>query len=94
VYVGSSNLDPRSLRLNFEVMVRVQDPALAREARGVFDADIAHSQTLSAAAWARGRSWRTRVLQRLAHFLLARVDVDWTLSRLRRLRVRWRRGRG
>ena len=94
VYVGSSNLDPRSLRLNFEVMVRIHDPALATEARELFDADVARSRTWSADAWSRNRSWRTRLLQRLAHFLLARVDVDWTLSRLRRLRVRWRRVRG
>ena len=34
VFVGSSNLDPRSLRINFEIMLRIQDPALAATAQG------------------------------------------------------------
>lgn len=36
--VGSANLDPRSLRLNFELMVEVYDPDLVREQRAHFAA--------------------------------------------------------
>ena len=40
VFVGSSNLDPRSLRINFEVMLRIRNPALAATAREQFEADV------------------------------------------------------
>ena len=33
VFVGSSNLDPRSLRINFEIILRIQDATLAATAR-------------------------------------------------------------
>jgi cardiolipin synthase len=36
--VGSANLDPRSLRLNFELMVEIYDPALVEGQRAHFDA--------------------------------------------------------
>jgi cardiolipin synthase len=38
VLVGSMNLDPRSLRLNFELGVEVFDPALNRELSDHFSA--------------------------------------------------------
>lgn len=38
-YVGSSNLDPRSLRLNFELDVEVHDPALATQIAGLIDSN-------------------------------------------------------
>ena len=39
--VGSANWDPRSLRLNFEVLAEVYDPSLAGELSAVADARIA-----------------------------------------------------
>ena len=36
VYTGSSNLDTRSLRINYEIMLRFEDPALTFSARGIF----------------------------------------------------------
>lgn len=35
--VGSANLDPRSLRLNFELMVEIYDPELVKSQRAHFD---------------------------------------------------------
>jgi cardiolipin synthase len=35
--VGSANLDPRSLRLNFELMVEIYDPALVKDQQAHFD---------------------------------------------------------
>jgi len=34
VYVGSANLDPRSLAINFEIMLRIRCPLLAQPRRG------------------------------------------------------------
>lgn len=42
-YVGSSNLDSRSLRLNFELDLEVYDPVLAEAVEARIDAQIAHS---------------------------------------------------
>jgi len=42
-YVGSSNLDPRSLRLNFELDIEVYDPTLAAWIAQRIDARIARS---------------------------------------------------
>jgi cardiolipin synthase len=43
-YVGSSNLDSRSLRLNFELDLEVYDPVLAGAVEARIDAQIAHSR--------------------------------------------------
>ena len=36
VYVGSSNLDQRSLNINYELMVRFENKEMAAQAREVF----------------------------------------------------------
>lgn len=85
VYAGSSNLDPRSLRLNFEVMLRIEDPALAAAARAQFEADLVHSRPiLPGNSWEQWSAW-TRLQQRVAYFILARLDPWFALEQLRRL---------
>jgi cardiolipin synthase len=85
VYAGSSNLDPRSLRLNFELMLRIEDPALATAANAQFEADLAHSRPISAEnSWQEWSAW-TRLKQRTAHFILARLDPWIAREQLRRL---------
>jgi len=46
-YLGSSNLDPRSLRLNFELDVEVYDTALAQEIAALIDANIRQAQPIT-----------------------------------------------
>ena len=46
-YVGSSNLDPRSLRLNFELDMEVYDRALAERLARRIDADIEQSERVT-----------------------------------------------
>ncbi|CAM5788025.1 cardiolipin synthase [Castellaniella caeni] len=46
-YVGSSNLDPRSLRLNFELDMEIYDPVLASKIAGRIDAEIAQSDLVT-----------------------------------------------
>ncbi len=45
--MGSSNMDPRSLRLNFELDVEIYDPAITAEIARRIDADIADSVPLT-----------------------------------------------
>ncbi|MFZ5722893.1 MAG: phospholipase D-like domain-containing protein [Pseudomonadota bacterium] len=47
--VGSGNWDPRSLRLNFELVVECYDPALGRRLRYVFEQRLARARPLSLA---------------------------------------------
>jgi len=51
-YVGSSNLDPRSLRLNFEMDVEIYDAALAREIAARIDENIRRAAPLTREALA------------------------------------------
>lgn len=46
-YVGSSNLDPRSLRLNFELDMEVYSEALTRQLDGLIDAEIAGAEPVT-----------------------------------------------
>ena len=45
--VGSSNWDPRSLRLNFELNVECQDPALVHELEAGFEAERARARAVT-----------------------------------------------
>lgn len=61
-YVGSSNLDPRSLRLNFELDMEIYDRAMAQQLAARIDAQIAQSERVTVEAlhaqpyWARLRN--------------------------------------
>jgi cardiolipin synthase len=74
VYVGSANLDPRSLSINYEVMLRFQSPRMAAEARGIFCRALTHCRQIEFEAWCRSRTLWARLKRRWAFFLLARID--------------------
>jgi cardiolipin synthase len=87
VYIGSSNLDPRSLRINFEVMVRVQDAGLAARARQQFEEDVARSTRVThEMCWEW--PWWERVYQKVAQWILGRLDPRVAENLLRRLQSR------
>ena len=74
VYVGSANLDQRSLNINYELMIRFEHPELAAQAREVFQNNLKHCRRLTREQWRRSRSLWRRIKQHWAYFLLARVD--------------------
>ena len=74
VYVGSSNLDHRSLNINYELLVRFEGREFADRARSVFDEQLSHSSRITLEAWKKSRSLWQRIKQRWAYFLLARID--------------------
>lgn len=84
VYVGSSNLDPRSLRINFEIMLRIRDAGLSAEAWRQFEADIALSRPWTLEELKGYRTWWRRLKQQAAYFLLARLDPRVAEGQLRR----------
>ena len=63
-YVGSSNLDPRSLRLNFEVDLEVMDPAFAAEVEGLIDKAMASAKPVLL-QHLMARSFWVRLIDRL-----------------------------
>lgn len=89
VYVGSSNLDPRSLRINFEIMLRIRNRALAAVVRERFEEDVAQrAELITWESLKRGRGWWKRFKQRLAYWLLARLDTALAVRKLRAWRQR------
>jgi cardiolipin synthase len=73
-YAGSANLDGRSLNINYELMVRLSNPALVAEARELFASILAHCRQIEPAIWRRSRTFLDRMKARLAHILMARID--------------------
>jgi len=84
VYIGSSNLDPRSLRINFEIMLRIRDAELAKVAWRQFEIDLSHSHQWTHAELKGYRTWWRRIKQQIAYFVLARLDPRVAEGQLRR----------
>ena len=86
VYAGSANLDTRSLHLNYELLVRLTDSDLVAEARDIFAHDLQHCLRMDLSVWKKARSLWTRLRQRWAYFVLARLDPYLTRWQLKNLR--------
>jgi cardiolipin synthase len=84
-YIGSANLDNRSLHINYELMVRVSDAGAVQGARALFERDLAHARPIELRAWKQSNSLWQRLKQRWAYFLLARVDPLIARRQLRHL---------
>jgi cardiolipin synthase A/B len=74
VYVGSSNLDPRSLYINYELMLRFRKEKLVAEARSLFADILKNCKRIELESWRKSRNWWSKLKQRWAYFLLVRVD--------------------
>jgi cardiolipin synthase len=74
VFLGSANLDPRSLAINYELMVRFEDEALAMEARLLLEEISKQCADVELETWRRSRSLWRKLKERWAYFLLARLD--------------------
>jgi cardiolipin synthase len=74
VYVGSANLDQRSLNINYELMVRIQSREIAEQARAVFANNLKHCVRISPEQWRKSRTFWQRFKERLAYWLLVRMD--------------------
>ncbi len=84
VYVGSANLDQRSLNINYELMLRLESGEIARRAREVFCNCLKHCRPVTVADWT-ARSFWERLKQRWAYLLLVRLDpyiARWQWQRL------------
>lgn len=89
VYVGTSNLDPRSLHLNYEVMVRCTGADITGRAWADVEDIMARSAEVPRLGWG-ARSWWQRARDQLAFWILYRID-PWLTGWLT---GRWLRHRG
>lgn len=85
VYVGSANLDPRSLSINYELMIRFENAQMADEAREIVAAALRNCRRVDLTEWRRSRTFWVRLKQRWAYFFLARVDPYVALKQWRAL---------
>jgi len=74
VYVGSANLDQRSLNINYELMLRFGNSVMAEQAREIFTGLLQYCRRITPEEWRQARTFFTRLEQRLAYWLLVRVD--------------------
>ena len=86
VYAGSSNLDIRSLNLNYELMLRLEDKTVAVEARGIFDRLLKHSRRIELHQWRESQTFWQRWQNHWAHFLLTRIDPFVALRQFRTMK--------
>jgi len=74
VYVGSSNLDTRSLNINYELLLRFPMSPLAIEARKVFADDLSRSRQIHRMTWRKSRTFWNKLKERWAYFFFAKLD--------------------
>jgi cardiolipin synthase len=76
VHIGSANFDMRSLYLNLEMMLRVEDPAFAARMRAYVDGEIEDSRRITTALHRRQRSLFNRLKWGLCYFIVATMDYN------------------
>ena len=79
VFIGSANFDMRSLFLNLEIMLRIEDKALADEARAFISRRAEESRQITLERYKAQRGVLTLVKQWISYFLVG--VVDYTVTR-------------
>ena len=76
VHIGSANFDMRSMYLNLELMLRIDDRAFAAGMRRFIDGEIAQSERITPALHkARATLW-TRITWAASRFIVATMDYN------------------
>jgi cardiolipin synthase len=74
VHIGSANFDMRSLFLNLEMMLRIDDADFARAMRRYVDGEVADSTEITIQSHRAQRTLLNRLKWGLAYFLVAIAD--------------------
>ena len=74
VYIGSANLDVRSMFINLEIMVRIKDAGLALHMRKLVDELVTQSEEQTRILLKARDSYWSRLKAALAYFLVNSVD--------------------
>lgn len=81
-YVGSANMDKRSLLVNYELLVRVKNEELARYGRNVFENTLKHCTRITPADWRASRTFWSKLKEQWAYFVLSKLDPYLTQLQL------------
>lgn len=76
VHIGSANFDMRSLYLNLEMMLRIDDPAFAAMMRRFIEGEIAQSKRILPEEHRRNLTLWNRIKWALGYFLVATADYN------------------
>lgn len=79
VFIGSANFDMRSLFVNLELMLRIEDAAFAERMRGLVDRRIAQSREVTPELYARRRTFPNLVRSWISYLLVG--VLDYTVTR-------------
>ncbi|MDT8408464.1 MAG: phospholipase D-like domain-containing protein [Wenzhouxiangellaceae bacterium] len=74
VFVGSANFNTRSLHIDYELVLRIDEPSVLAGAGRIFDDHLKHAQQIDAGDWSRQSGVWRRIKLRFAYFLMARID--------------------
>lgn len=83
VIAGSANMDIRSGRINYELVVAVADRALAARTRADFEEDLKQAERIHLAQW-KMRPFIQKIKERASYWLLARADIFFARAELAR----------
>ena len=79
VHIGSSNFDIRSIYLNLEMMLRVDDPQFAMLLRNYFERELLECRPITAELHSKRSTWWIRIVQAISFFLV--TTADYTITR-------------
>jgi cardiolipin synthase A/B len=79
VHIGSANFDFRSLYLNLELMLRVDDHAFAERMWRYFEAELDDCVEITPELYRSRATWWRRLRWTLSHFLV--TTMDYTVTR-------------
>jgi cardiolipin synthase len=85
VHIGSANFDMRSLFLNLEMMLRIDDAGFAAEMRRFVDGEVKASAQITLAAHRTQRTLLNRIHWAISYFIVA--VADYRISRRLNFRV-------
>lgn len=77
-YIGSSNFDMRSLYINMELMLRIEDEELASQMRAFIGINADHSDVITPLEHKRKLTFLNRLRWSLAYFIVAVMDYSIT----------------
>ena len=80
VYIGSGNFDMRSLYLNLEVMLRIEDATFADRMRALFEREWGKSDEVEPAAYRKLATRWNRFRWRFAYWVFASLDFAMARS--------------
>ena len=79
VYIGSANLDFRSLYINMEVVLRIDDAAFAKKMRGYFERELKNSEHITPTLHRQRANLLRRIKWTLSYWLV--TSMDYTVTR-------------